>query len=136
MGARGCDSPGLPDLTGEEIHDGPATTGTTSARLTVRGTYATAEMEEKVVREWTQLWARTRASLLSAVPGPDRATRVGDEPIDASSAGLARLRNVAVSLRAQLEVAVDDGDVPRKLAAEMINRIEDEFGLAGPAQQN
>lgn len=118
-------------LTGEEVHDGPSLTGTTTARLTVRGTYATTEMEEKVVREWSQLWERIRTSLSSAAPGPHGASRLGDVRIDASSAELSRLRNVAVSLRARLDAAVDDGDVSPGLAADLINRIEDEFGL-GP----
>jgi hypothetical protein len=119
-------------LTGEEVHDGPSLTGTTTARLTVRGTYATTEMEEKVVREWSQLWERIRSSLSSAAPGPHGASRLGDVRIDASSAELSRLRNVAVSLRARLDAAVNDGDVSPGLAADLINRIEDEFGLGGP----
>lgn len=119
-------------LTGEEVHDGPSLTGTTTARLTVRGTYATTEMEEKVVREWSQLWERIRSSLISAAPGPHGDSRLGDVRIDASSAELSRLRNVAVSLRAQLDAAVNDGDVSPGLAADLISRIEDEFGLGGP----
>jgi hypothetical protein len=122
-------------LTGEEVHDGSSLVGTTTARLTVRGTYATTEMEDKVVREWTQLWARIRSSLGSAAPGPHGASRRGDASIDASTAELSRLRNVAVSLRAQLEAGVNDGDVSLGLAADLINRIEDEFGLGGPTPQ-
>jgi len=120
-------------LTGEEVHDGPSLTGTTTARLTVRGTYATAEMEEKVVREWNQLWERIRSSLISAAPGHHGESRLADVRIDASSAELSRLRNVAVSLRARLDAAVNDGDVSPGLAADLINRIEDEFGLGVPA---
>ncbi len=122
-------------LTGEEVHNGPFLTGTTTARLTVRGTYATTEMEEKVVREWSQLWERIRSSLSSAAPGPDGASRLGDVRIDASSAELSRLRNVAVSLSARLDAAVDDGDVSPGLAANLINRIGDEFGLGVPTPQ-
>jgi hypothetical protein len=122
-------------LTGEEVHDGPSLTGTTTARLTVRGTYATTDMEGKVVREWSQLWTRIRSSLGSAAPGPHGASRLGDVRIDASSAELSRLRNVAVSLRVQLEAGVDTGDVSPGLAADLINRIEDEFGLDGHTPQ-
>ncbi|MGH4015419.1 MAG: hypothetical protein ACRDSL_16135 [Pseudonocardiaceae bacterium] len=122
-------------LTGEEVHDGPSLTGATTARLTVRGTYATTEMEEKVVREWSQLWTRVKSSLDSAAPGPYGASRLGDVGINASSAELSRLRNVAVSLRGRLEAGVDAGDISAGLAADLITRIEDEFSLDGLTAQ-
>jgi hypothetical protein len=76
-----------------------------------------------------------RSSLGSAAPGPHGPSRLGDVRIDASSAELSRLRNVAVSLQARLEVGVDAGDISPGLAADLINRIEDDFGLDGHTPQ-
>lgn len=122
-------------LAGEEIHDGQVTTGYTTATINVHGTYATPEMEEKVVREWGDLWTRIRASPNPDIAASDSSARVADGPIDASSEELARLRNVAVTLRAQLELGAEDGDVSPAFANDMISRIDDEFSLSGPAEQ-
>ena len=89
-------------ITGEEVHDGPTPTGTMTVGLAVRGTHATTVMEEKVVREWEQLWKRIKLSLEAAVPGSHGASHAGDLPTDDSSTKLGRLRDVAASLRAQL----------------------------------
>jgi hypothetical protein len=50
-------------LTGEEVHDGPAPSGTTTVRLTVHGSYATKKMEEEVIGEWERLWDQIRSAL-------------------------------------------------------------------------
>jgi hypothetical protein len=122
-------------LTGEEVHDGPSPSGTTTVGLTVRGTYATTAMEEKVVREWDQLWRRIKSGLEAAVSEHPGASRAGDLPIGESSKELARLRDVAVSVQTRLDAAVDDGGIAPEFAAELINLIEDEFGLGGSTPQ-
>jgi hypothetical protein len=122
-------------ISGEEVQDGPATP-TTTVRLTVRGTYATSEMEDQIVHEQELLWKRIVSTLES---GNDRVAggepREADEPVDAASAELARLRNVALTLRTRLEAAQRTGDMTSRLAAEVVSQIDEEFGLGGPGAQ-
>lgn len=117
-------------LTGEEVHDGPTPSGTTTARLTVRGSYATKEMENKVIQEWHRLWDQIRFALEAAASGPCGASRARGASIEESSTELSRLRD---TVRTRLEVGIDGGDISPEFASDLINRIDDEFGPDGHA---
>ncbi|MGH3977024.1 MAG: hypothetical protein ACRDS9_27450, partial [Pseudonocardiaceae bacterium] len=77
-------------LTGEEVYGNPTPSGTTTARLTVRGSYATKAMEDKVIQEWHRLWDQIRFALksravraLRRIPcpwRPDRGVQYGALP--------------------------------------------------------
>lgn len=112
-------------LGGEETHKGQEVSGNTAVTLTVHGSYANPEMEVKVIEEWTRLWKRIRLSLAGAGDGP----RSAEQPLDAASSELARLRNVALTEVARLRAAADAGRIEPDLAAETADRITREFGL-------
>ena len=112
-------------LSGEEIHKGQQISGDTTVTLTVHGSYANAEMEARVVEQWTRLWKRIRLSLAGAGDGP----RLAEQPLDAASSELARLRNVALTEIDRLRAAADAGRIDPDLARETIDRIAREFGL-------
>lgn len=112
-------------LGGEETHKGQEVSGNTTVTLTVHGSYANTEMEQRVVEEWTRLWKRIRFSLAGAGDGP----QLVEQPLDAAGSELARLRNVALTELARLRAAADAGRIDPDLAAEMAARITREFGL-------
>ena len=116
-------------LTGEEVHDGPTPSGTTTARLTVRGSYATKKMEDKVVQEWNRLWDQIRFALKTPPSGSCDSSGACGVPIEESSTELSRLRDV---VRNRLAEGADAGDISPEFAADLINRIDDEFGPGGP----
>lgn len=117
-------------LTGEEVQAGSSALPSTTARLTVRGIYADERMEQDVVSEHENLWARIESSLAAARTGADGGhPRAADEPIDAASSEVARLRNVAISVRSRLLAAREDGHVADDLAADLVSWIDDEFGV-------
>jgi hypothetical protein len=66
-------------------------------------------------------------SLAGAGDGP----RLAEQPLDAASSELSRLRHVALSELDRLEAARSAGRIDVDLAAEMTSRINREFGLSG-----
>lgn len=112
-------------LGGEETHKGQEVSGSTAVTLTVHGSYANDEMELRIVEEWTRLWRRVRLSLAGAGEGP----RQAEQPLDAASSELARLRNVALTEVARLRTAAEAGRIDPDLASETADRITREFGL-------
>lgn len=116
-------------LSGEEIHKGPKATGETTVALTVHGSYANPVMERRVVEEWTRLWKRIRSSVSAASGGTGGGPRFSEQPLDASSRELARLRNLMVTVVAQISDAVDDKRIEPELARELDASLTDEFGL-------
>jgi hypothetical protein len=117
-------------ITGEEAEIDSTVAPTTTVRLAVRGPYATPDMEQRIVHEQELLWQRVVSSMDSAASGADGGKlREADEPIDAASAEFARLHNVALSLRTLLEIGKQTGNVNSDLAAKLIGRIDEEFGL-------
>jgi hypothetical protein len=117
-------------VTGEEVEPGAVGQSSATVRLTVRGTYATPGMEEQIVKEQELLWDRIVSCVAPTEAGADGGVpRGADEPIDAANAELARLRNVALSLRERICSAQRRGQVPKRLAAELASRIDEDFGL-------
>jgi hypothetical protein len=119
-------------LSGEEIHKGADVTGETTVTLTVHGSYANDDMERRVVEEWTRLWKRIRTSVGKATRGPGGGPRVAEQPLDASSSELARLRSVIITVVGQISDAAADKRVDLGLAKELVERLNDEFGLDPP----
>jgi hypothetical protein len=117
-------------LIGDEVQPGSEARPLTVVRLTVRGAYANADMEKKVLDEQLLLWERIRASLNAArSPEADR-PRTVDEPIDAADAEVARLRLAIVTLREQLYAAAhEQGELRTSLVADLIALIDQEFGV-------
>jgi hypothetical protein len=83
-------------------------------------------MEGRVVEEWNRLWKRIRLSLTGAGDGP----RSAEQPLDAASSELARLRNVALTEVVRLQAAAAAGRIDPDLASETADRITREFGLS------
>jgi hypothetical protein len=119
-------------LSGEEIHKGTNVTGETTVTLTVHGSYANDDMERRVVEEWTRLWKRIRSSVGDATHGPGGGPRVAEQPLDASSSELARLRSVIITVLRQISDAAAGKRIDAALAKELIERLDDEFGLDPP----
>jgi hypothetical protein len=119
-------------LSGEEIHKGAEVTGETTVALTVHGSYANQEMEQRVVEEWTRLWKRIRSSIGTATRGPGGGPRASEQPLDASSSELARLRTFMITVINEISDASSDGRVVPELANDLVARLTDEFGLEFP----
>lgn len=112
-------------LSGEEIHKGQQVSGSTAVTLTVHGSFANIDMERRVVEEWNRLWKRIRICLQRADDRP----RPAEQPLDAASSELARLRNVALTEVYRLRTAAEAGRIDADLTAETADRIIREFGL-------
>jgi hypothetical protein len=116
-------------VTGEEAEPDASMPDRTIVRLTVRGSYATTEMEQRIVHEHALIWQRIKNSLEAASEFHDQVPRSEDEPINAANVEVGRLRDVAVSLLDYLETGRQDGSIPAEVARELVDRIEVDVGL-------
>ncbi|WP_433555795.1 hypothetical protein ACQPWY_25685 [Pseudonocardia xinjiangensis] len=119
-------------MTGEEPESGSDVAGSATVRVTVKGAYASTEMERRILREHEQLWKRIDTTLRAMRKGADGVSlRAPGEPADIESARSAVMTNVLLSVQEMVAEAEREGAMPTTVARSIIDRIDDELGHEG-----
>jgi hypothetical protein len=123
-------------ITGEESVPGAEGKAETIVRLSVRGAYATPDMERHVVSRYDEMWSRIKTAVAASRTGADgRKIRSGEEPMATAARQVGDLSGVLLTVRTTLAELHGAADMPAHHAQrldEEVVRIDDALEGGAP----